>query len=123
MTHALGQIRDWLREECDGVNPDVVTVETVRGLRGMVAADHDALIWACFRVCNVRGHRNLGKADAMKMSRGGRRVANRAHGRSNRSGRVTVFSADIAHERVPRADSADVGARHPAHHRGHGDLK
>ena len=70
VTHALGKIRDWLRDECEG-DPAGVTVETVRALRGMLIADHDAVIRACFRACKVRGNQNLGKADAMKMSRVG----------------------------------------------------
>jgi hypothetical protein len=70
VTHALKKIRSWLRDECEGGDPAGVTVETVRALRGMaVAADHDAVIRACFRACKVRGCQNLGKADAMKTSR------------------------------------------------------
>jgi hypothetical protein len=72
VAHTLRKITDWLRDECEGGDPAGVTVETVRALRGMLVADHDAVIRACFRACKVRGSQNLGKADAMKTSRVGR---------------------------------------------------
>jgi hypothetical protein len=67
VTNALREIKYWLREECKEIAG--VTVETVRGMRGIHGADHDAAVRACFRACKVRGSGNLGKADAMKTSR------------------------------------------------------